>query len=163
MSREERTDIPQVLVNEPEYRKFCYLIKVTDAIDRAHGLANKSLHEMKTSEGIQGYMDYNWSDLVRYLTPELHLVFLQDRERDPYTQQFMKYPFAAIVVRTAYIVELESEFELSLGDTDTYQGVNEVTNAFRVLEATVQTLGGRRLMDGERTLNQLRRLLKLEL
>lgn len=166
MSLDEETedrDVIKVLVNEAEYQKFCYLVKVMDAVDRTHGLARGYLKELQSSEGSQGYMDFNWSEVSKFVAPQLQLVFLRDRERDPYLQRFMQFPFAAIVARTAVVVELDSVFELSLGDTDAYQGVTEVTNAFRVLEATVQSLGGRRMSDGEKTLNQLKRLLKLEL
>lgn len=156
-------DITKVLVNEAEYQKFCYLIKVVDAVDRTHGIARDYLKELRATDGSQGYMDFDWRQVSQFIAPQLQLVFLQDRERDPYAQQFMRFPFAAIVARTAVVVELDTVFELDLGVTDTYQGVKEVADAFRVLEATVQSLGGRRMSDGEKTLNQLRRLLKLEL
>lgn len=153
----------QVPVNRQEYDKFCYLLKAVDAVDRAHDLGKQKLSELKASEGVQGYVDFDWQQVVRHVTPQLHVVFLQDRERDGYLQSFIRFPYAVIVVRNAFVVELEQRFELFLEGNDAHQDVNSAANALRSLESYVQSLDGRRQVDGERSLNQLRRALRIEL
>jgi len=152
-----------VSVNDTEYAKFCYLIKVVDSVDRAHDLALRHLKAFREQEGVRGYMDFDWRALSGFVQPQLLLVFLQDAERDPVQQVFMRYPFAAVVARTAQVVELDSVFELSLEGSDLHPEVDEVTNAFRILEAKTRSLTGQRSQDANRVLNQLRRVLRLEL
>lgn len=155
--------ITQVPVNDAEYAKFCYLIKVMDAVDRTHYLSKDYARELRSQEGIQVYMKFDWRPVVQFVQPQLQIVFLQDKFRNPAEQNFMEFPFAAIVARNAQVVELDKVFELNLEVNDSHPGVNEVTNAFRSLEASVRSLEGKRSQDGERILNQLRRVLKLEL
>jgi hypothetical protein len=154
--------VQQVQVNEAEYVKFCYLIKVMDAVDRAHSVELKVAKELKSTEGLQVFMDYDWRHVVNHVHPQLQIVFLRDKFREPSHQAFMTHPFAAIVARTAVVVELDSVFQLDLEGTDVHQDVKEVTNAFRTLEATAQSLGGKRMQDGNRIIAQLRRVLKPE-
>lgn len=156
-------DAVTVPVNEAEYAKFCYLIKVVDSIDRAHDLALRHLKHFKEQEGVRGYMNFDWRQLISFVQPQLLLIFLRDGERDPVQQVFMEYPFAAVVARTAQVVELDSVFELSLEGSDLHPEVDEVTNAFRILEAKTRSLSGQRSQDANRVLNQLRRVLRLEL
>jgi len=155
--------VPQVSVSRAEYEKFYYLIKAVDALDRAHLLCKEKLSELKSSEGFQGFTDFDWRSVVGFVAPQLQVVFLQDRDRDQYMQNFMRFPAAAIVVRTAVVVDLDGEFELCLEGSDAYQSVGNATNALRILESEVSTLEGRRQVDAERSLHQLRRSLKIEL
>jgi len=152
----------RVPVNRQEYEKFCYLIKVVDAVDRAHDLGKRKLVQMR-AEGYQGYVEFDWQAVQRHVAPQLHVVFLHDRERDAYLQQFIRFPLAVVVARTAFVVDLDQRFELFLEGNDAHQDVNSATNALRSLEAYVQSLEGRRLVDGERSFNQLKRALRLEL
>lgn len=154
--------VEQVPVNRQEYDKFCYLLKVVDAVDRAHDLGKSKLSEMKT-EGYQGYVEFDWQALARFVAPQLHVVFIKDRERDGFLQGFMQFPVAVIIARNAYVVNLEQRFELFLEGNDAHQDVNSAANALRSLESYVQSLEGRRLVDAERTFNQLRRALRIEL
>jgi hypothetical protein len=155
-------EVEQVPVNREEYNKFCYFLKVMDAVDRAHDLGKHRLLEMK-AEGHQGYVEFDWQAISRHVAPQLHVVYLQDRERDGYLQSFMKFPCAIVIARTAYVVNLEQRFELFLEGNDAHQDVNSAANALRSLESYVHALEGRRLVDGERSLNQLKRVLKIEL
>jgi len=161
--QDELTSVAQVPVNEAEYAKFCYLVKAIDAVDRAHSLAKKHAQELKSKEGIRAFMKFDWRPVIQFVQPQLQVVFLQDGQRNLVEQNFMEFPYAAIVVRNAWIVELDSVFELNLEATDSHQGVKEVTNAFRSLEATIGALEGKRALDGMRILNQLKRVLKPEL
>lgn len=165
MPREQGIEVAvnKVPVNEAEYAKFCYLIKVMDAVDRTHYLSKEYAKTLRSQEGIQVYMKFDWRSVVQFVQPQLQIVFLQDKFRNPAEQNFMEFPFAAIVARNAQVVELDSVFELDLEVNDSHPGVNEVTNAYRSLESSVQSLGGKRSQDGERILNQLRRVLKIEL
>lgn len=155
--------VRQVSVNNAEYAKFCYLIKVMDAVDRAHSLSKGYAQDLRINEGVQVLMDFDWRGVVNFVQPQLQVVFLQDKHRNPADQLFMRFPYAAIVARNAVVVELDSVFELVLESHDSHPGVEEATNALRVVEATVQSLGGKRMQDGERIVNQLKRVLKLEL
>lgn len=157
------TEATQVSVNDAEYAKFCYLIKVIDSVDRTHDLALAYLRGLKETEGVRGYMDFDWRSVSNFVQPQLLITFLQDGERQPVDQVFMRFPFAAIVARTAQVVELDSVFELNLEGSDLHPEVDEVTNAFRILEAKVRSVKGNRAVDAERSLNQLRRVLRLEL
>lgn len=160
MSRE---DVPQIPVNRAEYEKFCYLLKVIDAFDRAYDKGKQSLAELRASEGLQGYVDFDWRAVTQHVTPQLHVVFLNDRERDQFSQTFIRFPHSVIVVRNAMVVELDREFELNLEGADVHQDVTSATNALRVLEATVATLEGERRVNADMKLRQLTRVLKLEL
>lgn len=155
--------VRQVSVNEAEYAKFSYLIKVCDAVDRAHNIAKEFLRELKADEGLRGYMDFDWRSVDQFVQPQLRLTFLQEASRDPVQQAFMRFPHAAIVVRNAQVIELDTVFELNLEGSDLHPEVDEVTNAFRILEAKVRSLEGRRAVDAEKSVNQLRRVLRLEL
>lgn len=155
--------VPVVNVNHAEYEKFCYLIKVMDALDRAHVLSKEKLLALKFSDGFEGYTDFEWRPVAQFVTPQLQVVFLKDRNRDQYAQNFMQFPVAAIVARTAVVVDLDSEFELCLEGHDAHQSIGNATNALRVLESEVRSLEGRRQVDAERSLHQLRRSLKIEL
>jgi len=158
-----RDDVLQVPVNGAEYAKFCYFLKALDAVDRAHDIGKDTLAEMRKAEGVQGYVDFDWRGVVNHVTPQLQVVFLRDRERDPYSQAFISFPYAVIVVRTAFVVELDSVFELNLEGHDAHQDVNSATDALRVLEAKVALLEGERRVNADMKLRQLGRVLKLEL
>lgn len=158
-----RDDAMQVPVNGAEYAKFCYLIKAIDAVDRAHDIGKDALAEMRRTEGVEGYVDFDWRGVVNHVTPQLQVVFLKDRERDPYSQAFISFPHTVIVVRNAFVVELDSVFELNLEGHDVHPDVNSATDALRVLEATVALLEGERRVNADMKLRQLQRVLKLEL
>lgn len=157
------SEVTMVPVNVSEYAKFCYLIKVMDSVDRTHSLAKDVIDGLRLREGVRSFMDFDWRGVMQYVSPQIQLVFLQDAERYPIDQTFMKFPFAAIVARTAQIVVIDSVFELDLEASDSHPGVEGATNALRTLQAAVQSLGGKRVQDGERIINQLRRVLQLEL
>lgn len=160
---DEQISVPQVSVTRAEYEKFCYLIKAVDALDRAHLLCKEKLKSLRLSDGFEGFTDFDWRSIVGFVAPQLQVVFLRDRNRDQYMQNFMQFPAAAIVVRTAVVVDLDAEFELCLEGSDAYQSIGDATNALRVLESEVSTLKGGRQVDAERSLNQLRRSLRIEL
>lgn len=156
-------EVPQIAVDFAEYAKFCYLIKVMDAVDRAHLLAKERAYAFKSAEGVVSYMDYDWSQLARFIQPQLHLTFLQDAERKPEEQVFMKHPLAVIVARTAVVVDLTTEFELSLEGSGLHPEADEVTNASLILEVAINALDGKRKEDGMVNLNRLKRVLRLKL
>jgi len=158
-----RDDVTQVPVNRAEYEKFCYLIKVMDAVDRAHDVGRKALAELKATEGVQGYVDFDWRGVINHVTPQLQVVFLRDKDRDPHYQTFIGFPHTVIVVRNAFVVELDCEFELNLEGHDAHQDVASATNALRVLEAKVALLEGERRVNADMKLRQLARVLRLEL
>jgi len=160
---DEFSDFPQIDVDRAEHAKFTYLIKVIDAVDRAHLVAKEFIRELKSTDGTQAIMDFDWRGVVNHVQPQLQIVFLQDRHYRSDDQSFMRFPYAAVVARTAVVVVLSDGFELVSEVSDIQGNVNGATKALLTLETFCQQVGGTRAVDGMRTLNQLRRVLKSEL
>jgi hypothetical protein len=154
--------VTQVSVNQQEYQKFCYLIKVMDAVDRAHAKSLDYCKELKRQDGTQAEMDFDWRGVVNHVQPQLHVLFLQDKHRFSQDQTFVRFPWAVVVARTACLVELEQVFELTLEEMDAHQSAKQSGDALSSLESVVLSLEGKRQVDGERLIRQLKRVLRSE-
>jgi len=153
----------RVLCDHAEYAKFCYLIKVMDAVDRAHAIAKERAKALLEQEGYSAEMRYDWSKVVQHVTPQLGVVFLRDSHRYEDDRKFVEHPIAVIVARTAQVVDLDGEFELTLEEQDQNQlAQTDVTNAFAVLSRVVSSQEGKRTVDAERILRQLERVLRVK-
>jgi len=151
-----------VRVNLAEAEKFHYLLKAMDAVDRANGLANEEAHTLKSESGIKAEMQFDWGLVVRHVSPQLLITFLRDSHRFVEDQLFLTYPFAAIVVRNAQVVQLDQVFELVLEGWDSEAGVNNVSEALLSLKLAIDALGGKRAMDVSKLMTQLERALPVK-
>jgi len=148
-----------VKVNIAEAEKFHYLIKAIDSIDRANGLANEHADVLRRDSGVKAEMQFDWGLVSRHVSPQLLITMLRDSHRFQEDQVFLTFPFAAIVVRTAQVVQLDSAFELVLEDWNTEASVANVNEALFSLKLAVDALGGKRAMDVSKLMTQLERAL----
>lgn len=149
----------RVVVDQAEYAKFCYIIKSMDAVDRAHAVAKSLADELRLQDGTRAEMEFDWLNIVRHVTPQLQVIFLRDSHRFEEDRQFVKYPCAVIVVRTAQVVELDRDFELTLEEPPTDNSGTDATNAIQVLRQVARSREGTRAMDAEKLIRQLERAL----
>lgn len=149
----------RVVVDQAEYAKFCYLVKSIDAVDRAHAVAKQLADELRSQDGTRAEMEFDWLNIVRHVTPQLQIVFLRDSHRFEEDRQFVKYPCAVIVVRTAQVVDLGSDFELTLEESGADNSSTDGTNAIQTLRQVARSREGTRAMDAEKLIRQLERAL----
>lgn len=151
----------RVPVTTSEYQKFCYLIKTIDAIDRAHELVKQLANELKSQDGVQAQMKFDWLNVVRHCTPQLQVVLLRDSHDRESERLFVEYPVAVVVVSTAQVVDLSGDFELSLVESSSDNGATDAANAIQTLRTLARAEKGSRAMDAEKILHQLERVLRV--
>lgn len=152
--------IPQVLVNQDEYKKFCYLIKVMDALDRADKRAQEDIHYFKSTQGVKAERRFDWSSVARFCAPQLLITFLRGAERWEEDRSFREYPHSVIIARTAFVVVLDEVFELALETEATDNSGVDAETLFSQLRRLAQSSKGMTAMDVEPTIRRLERALK---
>lgn len=153
----------KVQVERAEYVKFCYLIKVMDALDRADGLVQKDINILRTTEGIRAEREFDWRTVERHCSPQLLISFLRGAERWEEERSFRTFPRYVLVPRTADVVDLNEAFELVLEDHDIDNDVASAGDALRVLQSLVQRQEGAAAANASQLLRQLSRVLKVKL
>jgi hypothetical protein len=151
---------PQVMVNQDEYKKFCYLIKVMDALDRADKRAEEDILYFKSTQGVTAERKFDWNSVARFVFPQLLISFLRGAERWEDERKFREYPHSVIIARTATVVVLDEVFELTL---EAERVDNDVMNAnivFAQLRQLAQSSKGMTALDVEPTIRKLERALK---
>jgi len=157
------SDIPvKVPVDQAEYAKFCYLIKVMDALDVADARANEDIQHFKSTEGVKADRSFDWNVVTRHCAPQLLVSFLQGAERWEDERSFRKFPHTVIVPRTAFVVYLDEAFELTLEGYDVDNNVTSAGEALRTLRLHAQQLEGAVAMNADKLLSQLARVLKIK-
>jgi len=152
----------KVPVDQAEYAKFTYLIKVLDALDRADARAEEDIHHFRRTEGVKADRHFDWSIVVRHCAPQLLITFLQGAERWEDERSFRKFPHSIIVPRNAFVVELDKAFELTLEGHDTDNSVVSAGEALRVLRSTAHQREGAAAMNADKLLSQLERVLRIK-
>lgn len=153
----------KVPVNSAEYAKFCYLLRVVDALDQADARAEEDIQHFRSTDGIKSDRQFDWSVVVRHCAPQLLISFLRGAERFEDERAFRMFPFAVIVARTASVVYLDAAFELALEDPDTYKSVEDAGDALRCLESYSSRLEGTAAVQAAQLLRQLSRVVKIKL
>jgi hypothetical protein len=153
----------QVPVNRAEYVKFCYLIKVLDALDRADQRAEDDIHYFRSTEGVKSDRHFDWNIVVRHCSPQLLISFLRGAERYEDERDFRMFPHAVIVPRNAFVVFLDSAFELALEEDDTDNSVTSAGDAIRTLQSLAQRLEGDAAVNASRMLTRIEKMLKVKL
>lgn len=153
----------QVPVDQAEYAKFCYLIKVLDAIDRADARSEEAIQHFRRTEGVKADRHFDWSVVVRHCAPQILLSFLRGAERYEDERSFRMYPNSVIVPRNALVVYLDEAFELVLEVPNGDNAVKDAGDAFRVLQSLVRQREGAVAANAEQLLKQLSRVLKIKL
>jgi hypothetical protein len=156
------TEPTQVPVDQAEYAKFCYLIKMMDALDRADARAEKDIQHFKSTEGIRAEREFDWNSVTRHCAPQLLITFLRGAERYEDERKFRKFPHSVIVVRTAFVVYLDEVFELALEVDDGHKSVANSGELFRQLRVLAQQQEGIVAVDADRLITRLSRVLKLK-
>jgi hypothetical protein len=154
--------VPQVVVNRPEYDKFCYLIKVMDALDRADLQAQKDIEFFKSTEGVRAERKFDWNLVTRHISPQLLVSFLRGAERWEDERMFREYPHSVIVVRTAQVVKLDEVFELTLEVVSTDNGTVDSAQLFSQLRDLAKSKKGLTSMDVGPIIRRLERALNPE-
>jgi len=148
------------MVSQDEYKKFCYLIKVMDALDRADKRAQEDINYFKSTQGVRAERRFDWTSVARFCAPQLLISFLRGAERWEEERQFREYPHSVIIARTAFVVVLDEVFELTLeAEATDNSGVNAET-LFSQLRRLAQSSKGMTAMDVEPTIRKLERALK---
>jgi hypothetical protein len=153
----------EVPVDKAEYAKFCYLIKVMDALDRADELVRSDIKELRSTEGIRAEREFDWRQVERHCFPQLVISFLRGAERFEEDRSFRTFPRYVIVPRTADVVDLNATFELVLESPDTDNSVESVGDALRVIQSYVQHREDGAAANATQLLRQLSRVLKVKL
>lgn len=152
----------QVPVDQAEYAKFCYLIKVMDALDRADARAEEDIEHFRRTEGVKADRFFDWTIVTRHCAPQLLVSFLQGAERWEEDRMFRKHPHTVIVPRNAFVVELDEPFELTLEGHDADNDVTGAGDALRALRLHAQQHEGAVAMNADKLLSQLARVLKIK-
>lgn len=155
---------PRVVpVDQAEYLKFCYLIKVLDAVDRADALVAKDIKELRSSEGVRAEREFDWKLVERHCSPQLLISYLRGAERFEEDRTFRAFPRFIIIPRTADVVDLNEAFELVLEERDVDNNVKSVSDALRELQSLVQQREGVAAVDALQLLTRLSKVLKVKL
>jgi hypothetical protein len=149
----------QVVVDRAEYSKFCYLIKVMDALDRADLQAEEDIQHFRSTEGIRADRRFDWSLVSRHCAPQLLISYLRGAERWEDDRKFREFPHSVIVVRTAQVVKLDEVFELTLEPEDVDNDVVDSRVLFSQLRKLAQSKKGLIAMDAEPTIRRLEKVL----
>jgi hypothetical protein len=156
----EADAIPQVPVNKSEYEKFCYLIKVMDALDRSDQRADSDIQHFRYTEGIKAERRFDWSSVARFCAPQLLITFLRGAEFREEERMFREYPHSVIIARNAYVVFLDEVFELTLeAEAIDNDGVDAI-KVFSQLRRLAQASKGMTALDVEPTIRKLERALR---
>jgi hypothetical protein len=150
----------QVVVNQDEYKKFCYLIKVMDALDRADKRAEEDIHYFKSTQGVTAERRFDWNSVSRFVAPQLLVTFLRGAERWEDERKFREYPHSVIIARTACVVVLDEVFELTLETERIDNDVPDANKVFAQLRQLAQSSKGMTALDVEPTIRKLERALK---
>lgn len=151
--------VPQVIVNKPEYDKFCYLIKVLDALDRADVQAEEDIKYFRSTEGVRADRRFDWNLVSRHVSPQLLITYLRGAERWEDERKFREYPHSVIVVRTAQVVKLDEVFELALEVENIDNDVVDSVTLFSQLRTLAKSKKGLTSMDAEPIIRRLERAL----
>jgi len=155
----EAEAIPQVMVNMDEYKKFCYLIKVMDALDRADKRAEEDITYFRSTQGIVADRRFDWTTVARFCAPQLLISFLRGAERWEDERKFREYPHSVIIARTAFVVVLDEVFELTLETEATDNSGVDAKTVFSQLRQLAQSSKGMTALDVEPTIRKLERAL----
>jgi hypothetical protein len=151
--------VPQVIVNKSEYDKFCYLIKVLDALDRADVQAEEDIDFFQRTDGIRAERRFDWNLVSRHVSPQLLISFLRGAERWEDERKFREYPHSVIVVRTAQVVKLDEVFELALEVESVDNNAVDSVLLFSQLRTLAKSKKGLTSMDVEPIIRRLERAL----
>jgi len=149
----------QVMVDQAEYGKFCYLIKVMDALDRADLQAEEDIQHFRSTEGIRADRRFDWSLVARHCSPQLLISFLRGVERWEDERKFREFPHSVIVVRTAQVVKLDEVFELALEPESVDNNTVDSRELFSQLRKLAQSRKGLTAVDVEPIIRRLERAL----
>lgn len=152
-------NVPQVLVNQSEYDKFCYLIKVLDALDRSDQRAEEDMLHFKSTQGIRADRRFDWNQVSRFCAPQLLISFLRGAERWEDERSFREYPHSVIIARTANVVVLDEVFELTLEAESVDNNVPDTKVVFSQLRKLAQSSKGMTALDVEPLIRKLERAL----
>lgn len=152
----------QVPVDRAEYAKFCYLIRVMDALDRADARAEEDIHHFRSTEGVKADRQFDWQQIVRHCAPQLLISFLRGAERWEEDRTFRMFPHAIIVARTADVVYLDEVFELTLEVDDGDNIVGDKGELFRQLRLLARQREGSVFMDADKLISRLERVLQVK-
>lgn len=152
----------QVMVDRLEYNKFCYLIKVMDALDRADLLAEGDIDHFRRTEGIRADRKFDWNAVSRFVAPQLLVSYLRGAERWEDERSFREYPHSVIVVRTAQVVKLDEVFELALESESVDNNTVDSHELFSQLRALARSKKGLTAMDVAPLIRKLERALSTE-
>lgn len=155
----ETEAIPQVMVNMDEYKKFCYLIKVMDALDRSDERAEEDIYHFRSTQGIKADRRFDWTIVSRFVAPQLLVSFLRGAERWEDERKFREYPHSVIIARTAFVVVLDEVFELALEVEAVDNDGVDTKQVFSQLRRLAQTSKGMTALDVEPTIRKLERAL----
>jgi hypothetical protein len=155
----EDASVCQVSVNMDEYKKFCYLIKVMDALDRADRRAEEDIEHFRRTQGVRADRRFDWNQVVRFVAPQLLISFLRGAERWEEERSFREYPHSVIIARTAYVVVLDEVFELTLETETVDNNVPDFKEVFSQLRKLAQSSKGMTALDVEPTIRKLERAL----
>jgi hypothetical protein len=154
--------VAQVAVNQAEYAKFVYLIKVMDALDRADARAEEDIQHFRSTEGLRADRQFDWQLVARHCAPQLLINFLRGAERYEDERKFRMFPHAVIVARTASVVVLDEAFELALeadGDDNITANSGEL---FRQLRLLARQREGVAAVDADRLITRLSKVLEVK-
>jgi hypothetical protein len=155
----EAEAISQILVNKHEYEKFCYLLKVMDALDRADKRAEEDITFFKREQGIMADRRFDWQTVARFCAPQLLITFLRGSERWEEDRKFREYPHSVIIARTACVVALDEVFELALEAEPVDNNGVDAKSVFAQLRRLAQSSKGMTALDVEPTIRKLERAL----
>jgi len=147
------------MVNQDEYKKFCYLIKVMDALDRADRLAEEDIYDLKSTQGIKADRRFDWNIVARFCAPQLLVSFLRGSERYEYERLFREFPHSVIIARTAYVVRLDEVFELTLEPEAADNSGLDSKIVFAQVRRLAQSSKGLTALDVEPLIRKLERAL----
>jgi hypothetical protein len=147
------------MVNMDEYKKFCYLIKVMDALDRADRRAEEDIAYFRREQGVKADRRFDWGTVARFCAPQLLISFLRGAERWEDERHFREYPHSVIIARTAFVVVLDEVFELTLEAEDADNSVVDSKLVFSQLRRLAQTSKGMTALDVEPLIRKLERAL----
>lgn len=155
----EADAILQIPVNMDEYKKFCYLIKVMDALDRADKRAQEDINYFKSTQGVNAERRFDWTSVARFCAPQILISFLRGAERWEDDRKFREYPHSVIIARTACVVVLDEVFELTLETEAVDNNGVDAKSVFSQLRRLAQTSKGMTALDVEPTIRKLERAL----
>jgi len=153
----------KVPVDLAEYAKFCYLIKVMDALDRADVDVEREIDFFRKNEGVRAERQFDWNSVSRFCQPQILISYLRGAERFEEERSFRTFPRFVIIPRNAWVVDLNEAFELTLEDDGTDNSTDGVGEALRLLQSRAQQLEGTATANALTMLRQLSRVLKVKL